>query len=664
MTTKKDLDASLTVLKLVILNDEAAKSKIHEAWKNSLVNSLSCDMNFRFYISNDYEWTDFCDCWYTNEYFEYVNSNTVDLGLFELVIDNIRKGHCPHVDPDSEENSSWTGISLIHAAAAAGNKAIVKYLLTINERLKFCQTYAADLPPMIIAILKNRAAIVKCLHVEVRDSSYINDGSISNRIKRAWLESRYSDLKYLNLSGMIVATRNEDEDSHVTIKRILSSYYVYVNPVAEIFYADVVPTESIIDIVQCYLNEEEIKKILQHEIYRQKQQEATYIVSWFSNYVAHFNADLVLECILWNNVEALRIILRKLKAETLQYSGYSFVSIAEFLNNVECASVLQDFCTRCDGRSKRPLLSRRRLFLDATRNENQSKTESLEPAESPFSVILRLSLQRGYGSQSTCKLLQQISTKRYDINHRNKYGMTPVHICLESRRSAKCLRAILETLLGQGADPNIKDINGRSALYSTLTPYNSPLGYGANRQQVLSTMKTILYYNAVPACTKTAIHHAISRDRMNSFLRYIHDTSATVILTKNSPTGKTVIAESTRDKFLALSFVAILNELGFAMEKSVISLLIDLPTHLRQYVNETLCTPRSLQSCCRNVIRKAHPGHQLQRFLHIVHIPDAIADIILFRPYLQRTTISLASGKKQNLLYDVAVIRWITSCHE
>ena len=195
-------------------------------------------------------------------------------------------------------------------------------------------------------------------------------------------------------------------------------------------------------------------------------------------------------------------------------------------------------------------MSRWRFVLGATPKENQSKTESLEPAESPFSVILRLSLQRGYGSLSTCKLLLQISTKRYNINHRNKYGMTPVHICLESNRSAKCLRAILETLLGQGADQNIKAINGRSALYSTLTLYNSPLGYGANRHNVLSTMKTILYYNAVPACTKTAIHHAIVKERMNPFLRYIHDTSTTVILTKNSPTGKTVIAERPGISFL------------------------------------------------------------------------------------------------------------------
>ena len=87
------------------------------------------------------------------------------------------------------------------------------------------------------------------------------------------------------------------------------------------------PTESIINIVRCYLNEEEIQKILQHEIYRQKHQEAANIVSWFSNHVAHFNADLVLECILWNNVEALCIILKKLKAETSQYSGYSFVYV-------------------------------------------------------------------------------------------------------------------------------------------------------------------------------------------------------------------------------------------------------------------------------------------------------------------------------------------------
>ena len=182
MTTEKDLDTSLNFLKLVILNDEAAKSEIHEAWKNSKVN-ISYVMKFKFYRKGDwYEWNDFCECWYTNEYFEYINSNTVDLGLFESVIDNIRKGHCPHFDPDSPKNSVWTGISLIHAAAAAGNKSIIKYLLTIiNKRLKLYTTNAANLPPMIIDVLKNRTAILKCLHVEVMDLSYTVDSEIFAR---------------------------------------------------------------------------------------------------------------------------------------------------------------------------------------------------------------------------------------------------------------------------------------------------------------------------------------------------------------------------------------------------------------------------------------------------------------------------------------------------
>lgn len=648
MSTEEILDTSLKLLRLVILNDQDAKTRIHEVWKNSQVN-ISYVMKFRFYRKGYmYNWNDFCECWYTNEYFEYVNSKTVDLELFESVTDNIRKGHCPHFDPDSPRNSRWSGISLIHAAAATGNKAVIKYLLTINKRLKFSTTNSANLPPMIIAVLKNQASILKCLHVEVLDLSYIGDASIGSRIKRALLERRYNNDKYLNISSMVVATR-DTEDGDVTVKRILNSFS-FVNPFAEIYYSDVAPSESIINIIRCYLNEEEIQKILKYEIYRQTKQEATNIVSWFSKYVSHFNADLVLECILWNNLEALSIIIRKLRAETLHYSGYSFVSIADFLNHMECASVLQDFFSRFDGRSKRVLLSRRRFILGAARNDNQSNTGPLEPVDSPFSVMLELSLQRGYDSQSTCKLLSQICTNRYDINYRNKYGMTPVHKCLESNRSAKCLKAILETLLRKGADANIQDINGRSVLYMTLTPYNSPLGYGTNRYHVIGTMKTVLYHNAVPAYTKTAIHHAISRDKMNSFLEYIHDESATVILTKYSTTTKIVIAETNRDKFLALSFVAILIELGFAMEKSDIILLNDLPTKLRQYVNDALCTPRCLQSTCRNVIRNAYPGPELQKFLEVVHIPDVIADIILFKPYLLPTTICLASGKKMEIV--------------
>ena len=647
MTTEEDLDTSLNLLKLIILNDEAAKTKLSEAWKNSQDNILRY-MKFKFY-GKRYEWADFCDCWYTNEYFEYIDANTVDLELFESVIDNIRKGHCPHFDSGSTENSRWTGISLIHAAAAVGNKAIIKYLLSINKHLRFCTTYGAKLPPMIIAVLKNRAAMIKYLHEEVVDLSYPDDSAICSIIKRKNFCRKWYDKKRVNLGGMVVATRSA-EDRNVTIKRKVVYSASFQNPFVLIFYADVAPTESLIEAIRCYLNEKAIQNLVQYVICRRTRHEATNIVSYLSNYVAHFNADIVLECILWNGLESLSIILRKLKVEPLQYSGYSFVSIAEFLNHLECAKVLEDFCARLYGRSKTLPSLRRRCVLG--QNEQQSNTGTLEPVESPFSVILKLSKQRGYDSQSTCKLLLKICPKRYDINCKSKYGMTPVHLCLESKRSAKCLKPILETLLSQGADANMQDINGRSALYLTLTPYNSPLGYESDRRHhVISTMKSVLYHNAIPKYTKTAIHHAISRDKMNSFLRYINDSFVTVILTKNSETAKGVIAETIEDKFLALSFVAILIELGFTMEKSVIPLLTDLPSELKQYINETICMPSSLQSSCRNVIRKAFPGPQLQRFLDVVHIPDAIADLVLFKPYLLRTKICLPSGRTILILY-------------
>ena len=53
MTTEKDLDTSLNFLEHVILNDEAAKTIIHEAWKNSQVN-ISYVMKFKFYRNEDW----------------------------------------------------------------------------------------------------------------------------------------------------------------------------------------------------------------------------------------------------------------------------------------------------------------------------------------------------------------------------------------------------------------------------------------------------------------------------------------------------------------------------------------------------------------------------------------------------------------------------------
>ena len=651
MDPDETLDTRLNLLKLIILNDDSVKAKLSEAWKK-FNNNIFCDMTFEFYRTS-YEWEDYCDCWYTNEYFEYINTDIVDLKMFESVTDNIRKSRCPHVEPEMVGRvTSWTGISLIHAATAVGNKTIIKYLLTIDKRSRFHTTNAAKLPPMIIAVLKNRPAIIKRLHVEVLDLSYSHYHSFSNRVKRTvFNKAWYEDDGRVNLCGMVAASRGT-VDNVVTIKRRLSYFEEFQNPYVLISYAGVAPNEPIIDAMRRYLNEDEMLMVLQNAIYRHTSDEATNIVSHVSNYSVHFTTELVLECILWNNIESLDIVLKKLKAETLQYEGYSFVSIAEFLKHNECARVLQDFCStklcvKC--RSKPLPASKRRFAVGASQKEKKSNTESLDPNESPFTVVVKLSKQRGYDTESMCKLLQKICTKLCDINFQNKYGMTPVHICLEGKIKAKCLRAILETLFRKGADANIQDINGRSALYSSLSPYNSPMGYGSNIHHVISTMKIVLYHNAVPAYNETAVHHAISRDKMNSFLLYVNDSSATVIFTKNSVTAqndieKEVIVETTRDKFLALSFVAILIELGFPIQKSTIPLLNDLPSELRRYVNETMCTPRSLQASCRNVIRKAYPGPELQRFLEVVNIPDAIADLLLFKPYLLRTKICLPSG--------------------
>ena len=374
-------------------------------------------------------------------------------------------------------------------------------------------------------------------------------------------------------------------------------------------------------------------------------------MSNFAHYRSQFDSDLILECILWDNPEALSVILQTVTRTTFQYrySGYSFKVIADFLGHSECVRILAEYCEKCDRKEK--------LFRPTSRHSNREHQNSRAAPDldaSPFTAILELHIckQRHYDFHDICKLLLKISTERYDINQRNANGMTPVHIAIETiNYNNVLLENILATLFRQGADGNVQDINGRSALYMTLTPYNSPLGYTYmySHYKVLRMMKTVLYYNAVPKYTPNAIHHAMSRDEMNSFLRYVDDNSITITLTKHSEDGHKLLAETTRDRLLALSFVAILIELGFPVGKSVTSSFSNLPNTLKRYLNETIYSPRSLKSRCRNIIRDTYPGPKLLKFLKSSRVPDSIANVILFKQYLLRTQIILASGKlKQN----------------
>lgn len=54
----------------------------------------------------------------------------------------------------------------------------------------------------------------------------------------------------------------------------------------------------------------------------------------------------------------------------------------------------------------------------------------------------------------------QLLMRNADINHVNKVGLTPLHVAIENNLS----KGMVKFLLQAGADPKIKDINGKSCL--------------------------------------------------------------------------------------------------------------------------------------------------------------------------------------------------------
>ena len=258
-----------------------------------------------------------------------------------------------------------------------------------------------------------------------------------------------------------------------------------------------------------------------------------------------------------------------------------------------------------------------------------------------LAVIYRF-CQYAYNSESLCQLLLKVSENNFDVNQQDDDGLAVFYTILlaEALKDMHCLENAFETLCRLGADVNVKDNKGRNALDIALTacPY---LGKYTKSSERLSVFKLILSQNPGSSRNLKTIANAVERDCTNSLLQFVDDKSTRVLIVRDD---KSIVqAETARDKYLALSFVAILLELGFTVKQREIKLLYklqELPDALRRYLLETLSNPLSLKARCRNVIREAYPGPKLWRLLNVIKIPRLIVDIILFRPYLHHTKIT------------------------
>ena len=588
--------------------------------RNKFKSDIDYYIRFDFYKKGN--WEESCDCWYVHEYFEYCSKGRIVKTLFDRIVDNIKQGHCPHTIGQPEVCITSTGVHLIHAACAVNNKEAVKYMLQDDVLLFLVRTTCARLTPAVVAVLKDSSDVIKSVSAPLFSTGFKGRHDSTKGQTMRWV-SRDPDTE--ELTKVTVEHFQKCSDQH---------------PFVWCFFLNVIPSKKTIKEIVPFVSYSDIHIILGHVIHAMNGKTATEIVTNFSQHISIYDPDLALQCVLWNKPEVLQIVLSRsgnIDISKRRYSGFSLQSLAEFLCHSECVGVLEAF-KQCMGTTNKGILQAPFSRFLAKLEQHTYNTGARNVSPYTCLVFIYKLCQYSFNCESLCQLLSKVSENNFDVNQQDDDGLTVLHVILlaEVLEDIHCLESVFDTICRLGADVNVEDNEGRNALDIAMT--ESPNFKFRTSSDRLRVFKLVLSHNPVPSLNSKAVTNAVERDCLNALLQFLDYEPVRVVLVKADEKG--VPAETARDKYLALSFVAILLELGFTVKQCEIESFGKLPSALRCYLIETVSTPLPLKARCRNVIRETFPGPKLWRLLNVIKIPRLIVDIILFRPYLHHTKIT------------------------
>ena len=609
-------DQLLELFILVLKRDSQAVTKI-KRFRKTTQSDIEL-IQFDFYKKGD--WEESCDCWYVHEYFEYCSGGRLVQDLFNRIVENIKHLRCPHTTGQPKEYIASTKVRLIHAACAVNNKDVARYLLHENVLESLENTFCAVLSPAIVALLKDSSGTVK------PNFSFTNAG-------RRW------------------ARRDPDTKA---VTKVTMDCIPDHNSVLWCFFLNAVYSKKTLKRV-AHLNYSDVHIILGHLIHTADDKTASKVLRIFSRHVESNEVPaLLFQCVLWNRPKLLRIafeLFTKSKSLGFDVNKRSYCGFS--LRHSECMRALEAVNQR---RSSH--LSLHDAFCDPETIFYEEKRRLLRRYGSPYTClsVMYASCNYSYGCECLCQSLSKLADNNFDVNEPDEDGMTVIHAVFLEKiiENMHCLENVFETLCQLGADVNLENNQGRNALDIAMTEqpnYIANLYFTSlNRHKYftssnrLKVFKLVLSHN--PNFNSNAIASAIERDRENTLLQFVDDETTRVVLVGDDE--KEIHADTLRDKYLSLSCVAILLELGCAVKQGEVELFDELPDTLRRYLLDTLSMPHSLKAICRNVVRKTFPGPKLDRLLSVSKIPRAIVDIILFRPYLQRTKITDMNNIEQS----------------
>ena len=619
----------LELLKLIVKRDRKAVSKIQNFRKTA--QSGPEYIQFGFYKKGN--WEESCDCWYVHEYFEYCSAGRIVQDLFNRIVDNIKNTYCLHTIGKPKECIASTAVRLIHVACAVNNKEVVQYLMHEGVLEFLVCTSFAGLSPAVVAVLKDSSDVIESVAAPL----FLTDiGRRRNAAKGETMRWTRRDPDTKAVTKVTVEHFQDRSDQH---------------PLVWCFFLNVVYSKDTLKLVAQYLKYQDAHVILGHVLHTADDKAASEVLLNFSQHVESYAVpDLLFQCVLWNRPESLRIAFKlTMKPKNLyfdadkpSYCGFSLCGIAEFLRHADCIRVLEAFNQR---RSANRSLFGTAIDIDWWNLYPyvERRIRLLMQRGSPYTCLAVMydSCKYSYNCACLCQCLSKVADNNYDVNEPGVDGLAVIQAVLLPYilEDMHCLENVFETLCQLGADVNLEDDKGCTALDIALTESPIESKYKTSSER-LNVFKLVLSHN--PNFNSTTITHAIERDRVNSLLQFTEDDTTRVVLASQGE--KEIHAQTLRDKYLSLSFVAISLELGCAVTKYEIELFDKLPDALRRYLLDTLSMPQSLKAMCRNVVRKTFPGSKLDRLLTVDKVPRAIVDIIMFRPYLKHTKVTNMNG--------------------
>ena len=539
-----------------------------------------------------------CSCAHDHEYLEYISdTGEVDENMYENIVKSLAKGRCPHADMVPEYQLVPTSVTALHIAAAVGMDRVMHVRKNLNIIFSHAHMLVGgifNLLPFDIAMLKNQTNICKLLE-DWRQNHYWLSHS-DGRIYAPYVSTvKDISLHVKEVSRLEICVRQRNNQLLQAITTSFSNVPGFndtgLRSIKDGINLILVPQTGLAYALQLTMKHQLVE--LQHTLVQYMQ-----LLKRYGLLSVELRNDYIMLVVMYNKHKLLEQILTTLNLKT----GDLFISKCCMVlqKRGECTDLLHHHCV-----IRHVSISREEhiytiftLFCMFYHDFKDELYRLLETAPGIQDGFIKVSL------------LKQIpSFKRYYHD--------------------MCIGQLVHTIIEIGTSEHLI----------------------SNTEIIVPQLRVMLKdYSTYGMCIREAIELLVNENvEIDNDIENIVDGEWKV--SKNVHRGEsyhyiTDVREhglyGHNGDDLALNYLCpFLFECGYQLPRSTLLDILDKKLNKdsksteRAYIINYLETPRSLQTCCRNTLRKHFRGRYIHRFLEVSGCPQKIKDIILLKHLLR-----------------------------